>query len=683
MEVLLIKDSKGKEILVFSKDEKDENAEMGDKVDDFEILQVLGKGSFGFVAKVKSRLNHKIYAMKQIDFSTIEDKKIIDLCVNETKLLLKLDNSLIIKYYKSIKEGDLLYIIMEFMDNGDLGGVLKAYKTLEKPIKEEKLYDIFIQSMKSLSYIHSKKIVHRDIKPENLFISVDGCVKLGDFGVSASIVDKNEKNKNLKYLNDYKKNNIKDSVIGDVICGQTVIGTPPFMSPEMIYETQYDFKTDVYSMGISFFELCFWHLPRVPALSFDGDIKLVNVPIKNNQNEYSEELINIIYQMIEVDKDKRPSSETVLNSLIYEFNKKYARNSSIGSVLSCLYAYEEFTEYMLRPKISETINNNMTTKPISFSYLYGINSICRNIDEDWNNSLYKIRNVLTNENNRYSGNKEIEARHILYYFLGKMHKELNNKTQIFIKRDTNEILEFYNKNDAVLNFVNYSQQNNKSAIFDFFYGCMKTKTGCDGCLKAHRNNSYLYSLNNYYYVSFNLDLAQKYNSQGLSLKELFKIQNNICLTIDTNKLRYCNQCNSVQVHYQRKQFYSLPHFLIICLDRGYNCSNKNKIFYDLNLDLKDQCELKVSPQKYKLVGIVKRLDENDQEHYISLYFDYKLNSWYLRDDCSLTKINNPMEHNAGIEMCFFYKDIEINNSNNKSNMVKQSNSSKSIDNFYH
>ena len=54
--------------------------------------------------------------------------------------------------------------------------------------------------MKSLSHIHSKKLAHRDIKPDNLFISVDGCVKLGDFGVSATIIDKSEKNKNLKYL---------------------------------------------------------------------------------------------------------------------------------------------------------------------------------------------------------------------------------------------------------------------------------------------------------------------------------------------------------------------------------------------------------------------------------------------------------------------------------------------------
>ena len=682
MEVLLIKDSKGKDILVFRKEDINEYEEMGDKVDDFEILQVLGKGSFGFVAKVKSRLNHKIYAMKQIDFSTIEDKKVIDLCLNETKLLQKLNHSLIIKYYKSIKEGNLLYIIMEFMDNGDLGGMLKAYKTLEKPIKEEKLYDIFIQSMKSLSYVHSKHLAHRDIKPENLFISVDGCVKLGDFGVSASIVQKNEKNKNLQYLNEYTKNNNNNnnnnpSIIGDVECNQTVVGTPPFMSPEMIYELQYDLKTDVYSMGVTFFELCFWHLPRIPALSLDGGIRLANVPIRNNIDVYSKELVDIIYKMLEMEKEKRPNSDEVLQLLTKEFNKKYAKNSSIGSVLSCLYANKELTEYFLKPKVGEKIKNNKATKPISFAYLYGINSICNNVDEDWNNSLCKIRNVLLNENNRYSGNKEIEIRHILYFLLGKMHKELNSKNQNYMNRNSG-VIEFNNKNEALKNFISYSQKNNQSPIFDICYGCMKTKTLCDRCQKANIENS-LYSFNNYYFVSFNLDLAEKYNNNSLSLEKLFNIQNNICITIDTNKHKICNKCNSIQVHYQRKQFYTFPYYLIICLVRGYNCKNKKKILYNIDLNLKNECELKeVSPSQFKLVGIIKRLDIGEQEHYISLYFDYKSNSWYLRDDCSLTKINNPMEHNQGIEICFFYRNINNNNNNNNNNNYIK----KDSNNFY-
>ena len=686
MEILLIKDARGKDLLVFSKENINDSKEMGNNVDDFEILQVLGEGSFGFVAKVKSRINHKIYAMKRIDFSSLKDKKVIILCQNETAILSKLDHSLITKYYKSIQDGENLYLIMEFMNNGDLGGLLKAHKTLEKPIPEEKIYDIFIQSMKSLSYIHSRNLLHRDIKPENLFISVDGIVKLGDFGVSASIISKSGKNKNLKYLDDYKKNkdNIKDSVIGDVICKQTVVGTPPFMSPEMLLEMQYDLKTDVYSMGVTFFELCFWHLPRVPSISLDAEIQLIDIPIKNNKDYYSQELIDIIYKMIEKDKDKRPDSETVLNLLKREFNKKFAKNSSIGSVLSCLYSYEEFTEYLKRPKNQDFINKSTFKMPITFAYLYGIKSINENINEDWNNSLCKIRSVLTTENNRYSGNKEIETRHILYYLLGKMHRELNQQDiniNDLIKRASSGTIEYQDKNKALNEFLNLNKNYNKSAIYDFFYGIMKTKTACEGCDKANRKNT-KYSFNYFYYVSFNIDLAQKKNKNKqyyLKVEDLFIIQNDIMIKIDTNKFRYCQLCKSVQVHYQRKQFYCFPSFLIICLDRGNNCQNKTKIKYDLNLNLEKQSEHNSSPKNFKLIGIVKRLDKDEKEHYISLYSDYKSNAWILRDDSSITYINSPMEHSEGIEIILFYKKIKNKNNVNKNYGAKTS--SGSIDNF--
>ena len=676
MEILLIKDSRGKNLLVFSKENMHEYKEIGDKVDDFEILQVLGQGSFGFVAKVKSLLNQKIYAMKQLDFSTLKDKKIILLSINETKLLSELNHPLIVKYYKSIKENEKLYIIMEFMNNGDLGGLLKAHKTLEKPVEEEKLYQIFIQAMKSLSFIHSKNLIHRDIKPENLFISVDGIVKLGDFGVSATIVNKNEKNKNYQYLNDYKNNNnmFKGSIIGDVICNQTIVGTPPFMSPEMINELNYDLKTDVYSMGVTFFEICFWHLPRIPLITFDGTIKLNDVPIKNNYNYYSNELINIIYKMIEIDKNKRPDSATVLDLLNYEFNRKYARNSSIGSVLCCLYAYDEFTEYLKKPKNQQFIYNNLNNKPISFAYFYGISSINNNINEDWNNSLCKIRDVLTNENNRYSGNKEMDVRHILYFLLGKMNNELNQNNNVIKRSITQKNIECSIKNEALNRFIQNSQENVKSPIFDYFYGIMKTKTACEGCEKLNRIYS-TYSFNYFYFVSFNIDLAEKQRPKNeYKVEDLFAIQNDICIRIDINKLKYCTQCKSVQVHYQRKQFFSFPPFLIVCFDRG-NHLNKKKILYNLDLDLNNQCEYIYSHKYYKLTGIVKRLDKNGIEHYIALYFDYMYNSWILRDDSIITKINSPMEHNQGIEMILFYKRIKDNSN------ISSQNSSSSIDCF--
>ena len=674
MEIKLFKDSKGKEHMGFIKGNIDEYNEMGNKVDDFEILQVLGQGSYGFIAKVKSLLNHKIYAMKLIDFTNLGQKE-IELCENETKLLSKLNHPLITKYYKSIIDEKKVYIIMEFMDNGDLGGLMKASKELGKPIEEEKMFQIFIQAMKGLSYIHSKKLIHRDIKPENLFISVDGIVKLGDFGVSASFVDNNKNNENYRNINEYNdyksicklnQNSLKNSTLGDVECNQTVVGTPPFMSPEMLNELNYGLKTDVYSMGVTFFQLCFWGFPRIPRESSDGDYIFIDSPIKNNKDVYSPELINIIQTMIEKDKDKRPNSEQILNSLITEFNKKYSSNSSIGSVLSCLYAYEDFTKYLKRPQNTKYITDNSGKMPISYAYLYGINSVNNNTNEDWNNSLYKIRNSLTNENYRYSGNKEIDARHILSFLLGKMHKELNGKNNTFRSRNSHQI-ESSDQKKALNDFVNSSIQVNKSPIFDYFYGIMKTKSLCANCSVAN------YSFNNYYFVSFNIDLAQK-KKNNLSLKDLFIIQNDICITIDTNKLKYCNQCKSVKSHFERKQFYSFPPYLVICLDRGYNCQNKTKILYNLTLDLENNCFFVESPKLFMLVGILKRLDKNEKEHYISLYYDFQYNSWILRDDNFITKIKSPMEHNEGTEMIFFYKAFIDNTGNytrrNSSNQMR-------------
>ena len=547
---------------------------------------------------------------------------------------------------------------------------MKASKILEKPIEEEKMLEIFIQAMSSLDYIHSKNLIHRDIKPENLFISVDGIVKLGDFGVSATLVEKNKKNEN--YINkddrnqQNNKNNIKESTLGDINCNQTVVGTPPFMSPEMLFENNYDLKTDVYSMGVTFFELCYWHFPRVPSLSFDGDVKLVDVPIKNNKNVYSQELYNIIQKMLEKEKKNRPSSHEILELLKKEFNRKYAKNSSIGSVLSCLYAYEELTAYFKKPLNSSEISNNSSKKPITFAYLYGIDSLTNQISEDWNNSLSRIRNILTNENNRYSGNKEIEVRHILSFLLGKMQKELIKKNIDFKCGKSCEI-ECRDKIQARNSFLSSSMQSTNSIISGLFYGLMKTKSSCGHCSEIN------YSFNYFNFVSFNIELAQRKQTQ-LSLANLFTIQNNILIMIDVNKLKYCKSCKSVQTHYQRKQFYSFPPFLVICLDRGYNCQNKAKVAYDMTLDLQGNFELPESPQIFKLIGILKRLDKNEKEHYISLYYDFQCKSWILRDDNSIQKINSPMNHYEGTEMIFFYRALKDNMGNylrrNSSNQIR-------------
>ena len=650
MEVLLIRDIKGKEQLVFKRDKGNELDDMGSKVDDFEILQVLGEGSFGYIAKVKSRLNHKIYAMKKIDISKIKEEKVTKLMMNETKILSDLNNPLIVKYYKTFNEDGALFILMEFMDNGDIGGIFKASKTLEKPIPEEKIYDIFIQSMKALTYIHSLNLIHRDIKPDNLFITVDGNVKLGDFGVSAALKKEDENKNNNNFNNVSELNRNKEISVGNITSSNTVVGTPLYMSPEMLNYLKYDLKTDVYSMGVTFFILCYWDFPRKPAMDLNLELKIVDLPIQHNENFYSPELKNIILKMIEKDKSKRPTSEQALNMLIQEFNKKYAKVSSIGSVLCGLYSLKELSDYITKNENQTFIQNNKQNKPISFSFLYGINCIKNIVNIDWNSSLYNIKSIFTEDNNIYSENKEMDPRHILSYLLRKMNKELAQQKNNIQRADTID-LEDINKDKALQKFLNLSFNN--SPIFQFFYGLMKSKSLCCKC------NTTTYSFNYYYFVSFNVELVLNTQQMNPSIEQLFNIQNNVLVKLHQAHHKNCNNCKCVQEFLQRKQFYTLPPFLIVCLDRGYNCEFKSKISYNLQLNLANEVEKKMITF-YELTAIVKRADRNDKEHYICIYKDFNVNSWVLRDDSKTFKLNSPFDSNEGIEMIFFYRRLQNN-----------------------
>ena len=689
MGVELIKDQKGKSHMVFSKDVSKEDLIMGDKIDNYEILQVLGEGSFGYVAKAKSRINHKIYAIKKLNFSSAQKKKEIQMVENEVEILKNLNHPLITKYYKSFKEGDCLYIVMEFMDNGDLSKLIKGHQTLKKPIEEERLWNIFIQALKSLEFVHSKELIHRDIKPENLFISCDGTIKLGDFGVAANYHKKNN-NKQPNMKNMQKIQQMQN--VGKMDCKGTVVGTAPFMSPEMIENTEYDLTSDVYSMGCAFFETMYWNVPRAPALDIMGLVegknvlKLQDVPIKNNKDVYSKELVNLVRKMIELKKEKRPDSSTILKLFIEEYNKKYSKNSSIGSILSCLYSYPDLIQYFKTPNNEQSISSNQNS--ISYIFLYGLNSLLNsNLNimkkEDWRSSLFKIRSVLSNHNLIYDEHSEINPRFFLSFLLGRLHKELNIKKGAYQnpfmslfsgdmnsqQQNSMNNINYSKKEESFNYFLKYFNENNNSIISNYFYGNMKTKTVCSAC----QLTTYSYSAFNF--ITFNLDLVQKYliknNYQNLlgqiNLFHCFIMQNDTLIQKNNFSL-YCRQCRLNTDHSERKQFSTFPRYFVICLDRGADCQNTQKIFYNEILDLNGKCDNQNSYKCFMLKGIVKRLDINNKEHYISLYFDFNQQSWIVRDDSTIQKIKSPFDHNQGIEIMFFYEALLNNNSNNNINM---------------
>ena len=139
-----VKDLEGNNHLIFDESSLYDDSQMGESLSDFEILQVLGENSC-FVAKVRSFNNHKIYAMKKIELSRIEEEKRYNY-INELEKLKDLNNPHILKYHKIIKEDpNNIYLIMEFMNNSDTKGYIKAHQVLDKKIKEEEIWNILLQ----------------------------------------------------------------------------------------------------------------------------------------------------------------------------------------------------------------------------------------------------------------------------------------------------------------------------------------------------------------------------------------------------------------------------------------------------------------------------------------------------------------------------------------------------------
>lgn len=172
----------------------------------------------------------KYVALKRIKFYEIQNSKMRMDCIKEVKLLQQLNHPNIINYSISFIERNELYIVLELADGGDLSKLIKYFQRRHEYLSEKIITKYFSQVCLAVRYIHSKRILHRDIKPANIFMTSDGCVKLGDFG-----------------LGRFFGQNTRDA--------HSYVGTFYYMSPERIRESGYDFSSDVWSLGCVLYEL--------------------------------------------------------------------------------------------------------------------------------------------------------------------------------------------------------------------------------------------------------------------------------------------------------------------------------------------------------------------------------------------------------------------------------------------
>ena len=187
----LIKVDKDNENMVLVNERFNNDEILEENVEAYEVLKILGRGENNCLTKkVYSRINNKVYTMKEIKMNLLSEER--------RKELIDIFNTLknnefpnIIKNYIYFQKDDTLYIINEFVENGDLQDFVKTYRTLGKTIKKNTIWEIFLQCAKSLDDLHSHNIIHRDIRLENFLMTDDNIVKLGNFKNAIFFKNKN------------------------------------------------------------------------------------------------------------------------------------------------------------------------------------------------------------------------------------------------------------------------------------------------------------------------------------------------------------------------------------------------------------------------------------------------------------------------------------------------------------
>jgi serine/threonine protein kinase len=195
----------------------------------FTKVKNIGKGNMGACALARNNEDGRYYVIKQVDLAKL-NKKERQQSLNEAKVLSSLRHPNVINYVDSFlaRKSDHLCIVMEFADGGDLSNKIKNNHGVNFP--ENMVLDWLIQMALSLHYVHQRKILHRDVKTQNVFLTQDGLCKLGDFGIARTL------------------NSTYDQA-------STFVGTPYYLSPELILERPYDYMSDVWALGIVLYEM--------------------------------------------------------------------------------------------------------------------------------------------------------------------------------------------------------------------------------------------------------------------------------------------------------------------------------------------------------------------------------------------------------------------------------------------
>ncbi|GLC45389.1 Serine/threonine-protein kinase Nek11 [Pleodorina starrii] len=255
-------------------------------MDQYEELELIGKGTYGKVFKVRSRAEDEIYVIKKVQFDGTPQSE-AEAALREGQMLSLLRHPHVVPYKEFFKhpDGDLC-LVMAYCEGGDLFHYIRDLRKHGRTVPEPQVWQWLVQLLLSLSYIHAKRILHRDVKTQNIFLS-EGKVLLGDFGLAKQLQRTFE-------------------------MARTPIGTPYYMAPEIYEEQPYSFKSDVWALGCVMYEM----MTGKAAFAADNLSRVVLRVIRGQYDplpeSYSAPLRSVVTSMLCRDVKTRPDANQLL-----------------------------------------------------------------------------------------------------------------------------------------------------------------------------------------------------------------------------------------------------------------------------------------------------------------------------------------------------------------------------------
>jgi len=267
---------------------------------DWKLARKLGEGSFGQVFAAVNYQTGSQFAIKSIWISGKEGEKALSNTMSETILLTKLDHAHIVKYLGCHMDDHYFYLYMELVSGGSLDGMMYESVADSSKLSLPLVRNYAQQILLGLQYLHKNGVVHRDLKPGNVLATVEGKLKLADFGCSYDLSQLCHATK------------------------QTTVGTPAYMAPEVVTKDHHTTASDIWSFGAMFFEMVTGDLyfgNKSPNALF-MELASGNVKVEWPKGGMQRDAKNLIKWCLNTTPTLRPSAKELLDHKFFHIDIK-------------------------------------------------------------------------------------------------------------------------------------------------------------------------------------------------------------------------------------------------------------------------------------------------------------------------------------------------------------------------